>query len=257
MDAREYRVGELAKRTGLTVRTLHHWDQVGLLRPSRRTPSGHRLYGPEAVQRLQRIRSLRALGLGLEEIDQALATDTSTLEDVLQAQRDQVREQLRNLKALEGRLEKILGLLRDQGKVPEEELMKTMEMMTMIERHFAPEQLELLKAQGSSIGPGTIREVQMEWPRLISRMTEEMEKGTDPASPEVQKLAARWQTLIRAFSGGDTGIEASLAGMYQAEPGMAAERGLNRELFEYLGRALKAGAQEPVRAIGDFTPSEG
>ena len=242
MDAREYRVGELAKRTGLTVRTLHHWDQVGLLRPSRRTPSGHRLYGPEAVQRLQRIRSLRALGLGLEEIGQALATDASTLEDVLQAQRDQVREQLRNLKALEGRLEKILGLLRDQGNVPEEELMKTMEMMTMIERHFAPEQMELLKAQGSSLGPGAIREAQMEWPRLIGRMTEEMEKGTDPTSPEVQKLTARWQALIRAFSGGDKGIEASLAGMYQAEPGMAAGQGLKRELFEYLGRARKAEA---------------
>ena len=148
MDAREYRVGELAKRTGLTVRTLHHWDQVALLRPSRRTPSGHRLYGPDAVQRLQRIRSLRAMGLGLEEIGQALATDASTLEDVLKAQRDQVREQLRNLKALEGRLEKILGLLRDRGKVPEEELMKTMEMMTMIERPFAPEQLEVLQGTG-------------------------------------------------------------------------------------------------------------
>jgi len=241
MDDREYRVGELAKLTGLTVRTLHHWEKVGLLSPSRRTPSGHRLYGPEAVHRLQRVRSLKALGLGLGQIRTALASDSTTLEDVLQAHRDQVRNQLRMLKALDDRLERALNLLRDQGKVPEEELLKTMEMMTMIEKHFTSHQLDFLNARKSSLREETIQKAQLEWPRLISRMKEEMEGGTNPAAPEVQKLAAQWQALIHAFTGGDKGIEASLAGMYQAEPGMAEGQGLTNDLFEYLGRALKAG----------------
>ena len=66
------KVGELARRTGLTVRTLHHYDAIGLLRPSGRTDSahgsGHRLYTAADVARLQQILSLKHLGFGLEQI---------------------------------------------------------------------------------------------------------------------------------------------------------------------------------------------
>ncbi len=64
----EWKVGDLAGRTGLSVRTLHHYDEIGLLSPSGRTGLGHRLYSAGDVLRLERIRSLRALGLSLEEI---------------------------------------------------------------------------------------------------------------------------------------------------------------------------------------------
>jgi hypothetical protein len=50
MESKELRVGELAGRTGVTVRTLHHWEAMGLLVPDRRTSSGHRLYGAGAVR---------------------------------------------------------------------------------------------------------------------------------------------------------------------------------------------------------------
>ena len=59
------KVGELARRTGLTVRTLHHWDELGLLQPGDRTDSGHRLYGEEQVVRLQHIVTLRTLGFAV------------------------------------------------------------------------------------------------------------------------------------------------------------------------------------------------
>ncbi len=62
------KVGELAKRTGLTVRTLHHYDEIGLLSPSRRTSSRHRLYEAPEIARLQQIRSLQQLGFSLDEI---------------------------------------------------------------------------------------------------------------------------------------------------------------------------------------------
>ncbi len=93
MDKPDLRVGELARRTGLTVRTLHHWDQVGLLTPSRRTPAGHRLYGSSELLRLQRILSMRALGLNLDEIGSLLRDGTLSLEVVLTAQRDRIRAQ--------------------------------------------------------------------------------------------------------------------------------------------------------------------
>ncbi len=65
-------MGTLAEATGLTVRALHHYDHIGLLRPSRRTAAGHRLYAAEDVARLYRIRLLRGLGFPLEQITAAL-----------------------------------------------------------------------------------------------------------------------------------------------------------------------------------------
>jgi DNA-binding transcriptional MerR regulator len=237
MEERVFRVGELSRLTGLTVRTLHHWEAEGILRPTRRTPSGHRLYGPDAIQTLQRIRSLKALGLQLGEIRETLATGAASLEAVLQAQRDRIREQLARLVALDERLGQALLLLRDRRDVPQEELLGIMEAMTAIERHFSSEQLEYLRDRAQSIGPDTIRAAQEEWPILIREMTEAMSEGEDPASPRVQALVARWEALIEAFTGGDPEVEAALARMYRAEPGLAEGQGLHEELFSFVAQA--------------------
>src|SRR5258707_15009383 len=75
------KVGELAKRTGLTIRTLHHYDEIGLLQPSLHTESGHRLYTADDVARLQQVLSLRQLGFSLEEVRACLdRSDFSPLE---------------------------------------------------------------------------------------------------------------------------------------------------------------------------------
>ena len=67
-----WKIGELARRTGLTVRTLHHYDEIGLLSPAERSDGGHRVYDEADVQRLYRIVSLRSLGFPLDAIAQAL-----------------------------------------------------------------------------------------------------------------------------------------------------------------------------------------
>src|SRR5919197_3676006 len=75
MYEKHWNIGELANATGLTVRTLHHYDEIGLLVPSERTQAGHRLYGEDDVRRLYEIRALRDLGLPLREIPAALEAD--------------------------------------------------------------------------------------------------------------------------------------------------------------------------------------
>ena len=70
-DTQRWKVGELAARTGLTVRTLHHYDAIGLLCPSDRTGSahnsGHRLYTAADVARLHQLVCLKQLGFSLEQ----------------------------------------------------------------------------------------------------------------------------------------------------------------------------------------------
>jgi DNA-binding transcriptional MerR regulator len=73
IDGRSWRVGELAKATGLSVRSLHHYDAIGLLQPTRRSSAGHRLYSEADVRRLHRVLALRGFGLSLTEVGQVLA----------------------------------------------------------------------------------------------------------------------------------------------------------------------------------------
>src|SRR5215475_15741365 len=70
---RTWKVGALAKATGVTVRTLHHYDEIGLLQPSARLAGGHRLYDADDVARLYRIIRLRQLGFPLSQVAEVLA----------------------------------------------------------------------------------------------------------------------------------------------------------------------------------------
>src|SRR5258708_33768537 len=89
-----WKVGELARRTGLSVRTLHYYDEIGLLSPSARTASGHRLYTAGDVARLQQVRSLRQLGLSLGEIRDWLRHPGYSPRGVIRRHLERLREQI-------------------------------------------------------------------------------------------------------------------------------------------------------------------
>src|SRR5947208_6629094 len=88
------KVGELARRTGLTVRTLHHYDDIGLLKPSGHTEAGHRLYTAGDVARLQQVISLRHLGFSLEEVRACLDGPGFSPLEVIDLHRARLREQM-------------------------------------------------------------------------------------------------------------------------------------------------------------------
>ncbi|HEX8360425.1 MAG TPA: MerR family transcriptional regulator [Longimicrobium sp.] len=233
-----WKVGELARRTGLTVRTLHHYDQVGLLRPSRRTPAGHRLYGGADVARLHQIQSLRRLGFGLEEVRDALDRPEFSPLRVVQLHLERIRGEIRLRQRLCERLETIAARLGTAEGVSADEFIQTIEAMTMFEKYYTPGQLEELRQRRESLGEDRMREVQEEWPKLMEEMRAEMERGTDPADERVQALARRWAGLIREFTGGNPGIERSLGNLYQNE---STVHGMDvagmRPLMEYVQRA--------------------
>lgn len=234
-----FRVGELAKRTGVSVRALHHYDEIGLLAPSGRSESRYRLYAREDVVRLQQIKSLRQLGFSLEEIRELLAARRLTPLGVVEMHLQRVKEQMELQRQLLGRLESIAEQLRVAETPTADEMMKTIEVMTMFEKYFSEEQRQALKERGDKLGPDAIKAVEEEWPRLIAAVRDEMKKGTDPHSPRVRELAKRWRELLNAFSGGDAKMEASAAKMYREEPGTAQQYGLDQEIFKYIGEAMK------------------
>ncbi|WP_338749255.1 MerR family transcriptional regulator [Janibacter alittae] len=101
-------VGQVAETFGVTVRTLHHYDEVGLLPPSERTRAGYRLYTSQDLQRLGTIVVYRRLGFALEEIGELLEADGAEVVDHLRRQRDLVRDRLARMTELVDAIEHAL-----------------------------------------------------------------------------------------------------------------------------------------------------
>ena len=236
----QLKVGELSRRTGVSIRALHHYDQIGLLTPSAHTESGHRLYLLEDIARLQQIKSLQQLGLSLEEIQQCLSDESFSPLELLQRHLKLVREQMERQQQLARRLEHLSELLRSSTSISVDEFLSTIQEMTMTEKYFSPEQLEELKQRKEDVGEERIQEVQQEWPRLIAEVRAEMDKGTDPSDPKVQELAARWNALVQEFTGGNPEMAQSVRNMYDNEPEFAAQQGLDGEIFAYIQQAMKS-----------------
>ena len=234
------KVGELARRTGLSVRTLHHYDEIGLLSPARRTGSGHRLYGQDEIRRLQQIRSLRQLGFSLEEIRECLLDGRGyTLERVVDLHVSALDEQIEQQRRLRTRLEMLAGYLRSSESVSVEDLIKTIEVMTMTDKYYTTQQLERLSDLRRIVGDERIQEAQAAWRELFEKFGSAMEAGIDPAGEPVQALARKAKSLIEEFSGGDPGIQRSLEEMHRDDPdGMYAQWGVEPAVAEYMGKAM-------------------
>jgi DNA-binding transcriptional MerR regulator len=233
-----WRVGRLAEATGVTVRTLHHYEEVGVLVPGERTEAGHRLYGDADVRRLYRIMALRELGMSLAEIRETL-DEGADLGAVLRAHLAHVERSIDRQRTLRDRLAALCAHV-DEG-VSTRDLVTTIEGMAMHERYFSEEQREALARRRVELGDEAIGRVEDEWRELAAALRAHMNAGDDPAAAPVRPLAQRARELVRAFTAGDPAMYASLERMYQNEDPAAVSRGvMDGETMAYLRRALEA-----------------
>ena len=222
---------------GLSVRTLHHYEELGLLIPTHRTASGHRLYGEAEVAELYKILALKKLGMSLEEIRAWLNSGSFGVLDALRMQRTRVNTQIRTLQTVDRRLELIEKRMSEAEHISVDDVLEALEAMSMFEKYYSQEQLEQLEQRRIQLGDETIKAVEKEWPELIAKVQSALERGVDPRSEEVRALGRRWQELVEMFTGGDPGIAASLSNMYRNEPGMSEKYGLSGDMFKYVSES--------------------
>ena len=120
-------IGELARRGGVTVRTLHHYDALGLLKPGARSSSGYRLYQENDLVRLHQIQALRRVGLSLAEIGDLLAQHALPLHEVIPRQIAMLDKQLANIVFLRRRLLQMAEQLQRDEETPIDEWLATLE----------------------------------------------------------------------------------------------------------------------------------
>ena len=225
------KVGELATRTGLTVRTLHHYDAIGLLHPSARSEAGYRLYSRADVARLHGIQALRQLGLPLTDIGHTLDGDGAALPAII-ARQIQVLDQ-EVAKAAE--LRASLGLLQERlssgGQPDMSDWLGTLALMTTYGKYFSPAEQKTIFDNWDQISD--------KWPPLLADVRAAMDRGVPPDSLALQPLAHRWMNLMLHWMDGDFDLLERWDHMYQREPVAQQSEGPGQDMVEYISQHIK------------------
>ena len=205
-----WKIGELARRTGLTVRTLHHYDEIGLLSPAERSDGGHRVYGEADVQRLYRIVSLRCARLPARRDRRRRSTrrrfdPRAAVDDHLARLEAQIAQQQQLLEHARG------GCCE---RLDADDFLTTIEELTMRERYYTPEQLDQLEQRRQALGEDAISDVEREWARDLRHPARRDGRGHRPRRPAAAPARrARAASCVAMFTGGDPGIRGALKKM--------------------------------------------
>ena len=221
-----YQPKEFASLAGVTVRALHHYDRLGLLRPKQRSQAGYRLYGLPDFARLEQIVVLKFLGIPLKQIRGLLEPDAK-LSDVLQKQREVLftkRLQLdRAIRAISNAQQSVESKKQPDWKLFQL-IVKELEMQKNIEwkgKYFRAEARSKVAARRNQLSAEYLEQSAKEWAKLHADI--EACLNQDPAGPKGQELAARWQRLVDDFTGGDPDILAGLEAMMSDRANWPAE----------------------------------
>jgi MerR family transcriptional regulator, thiopeptide resistance regulator len=218
------RAQQFAELAGVTVRTLHHYDRLGLLRP-RRTESGYRVYRESDLERLEQIVALKFIGLPLKRIKILLDRDNPELAEALPRQR-LVLEAKRKL------IDRAILAIEDAertlatGQRPDAAILrKIIEVIEMQGNTNWPEQYysqeTLTKLQGRKWTPESQEQMTKQWTDLFREV--EAALSEDPAGPKAQALATRWGALILDFTAGDPEVTKSLNAVWKDPSNLPAE----------------------------------
>ena len=199
---REYRIGEVAARTGVTIRTLRHYDRIGLLGPTGHSDGGHRRYVEGDLLRLQQALTLRYLGFRPRQVGETLDRPDFVLLASLDARRTVPRERIVTLERIEADLAEMVGSHRATGEWAWEHVLAAAasarsglhERETRMETLYTPEQLARFEEVERRVVPAERAAIEAAWPPLIAEVRTHL--GLDPDSREARDLAARWDDLL-------------------------------------------------------------
>ncbi|MHB1293501.1 MAG: MerR family transcriptional regulator [Anaerolineae bacterium] len=192
-----YTVQAFARLADVSVRTLHHYDRLGLLRPARRPDNGYRRYRRHDLLRLQQIITLKYLGFSLQEISGFLEGRGYDVVRSLQAQKEAIDARITQLQHVSGALWITISQLSSGDSEPDWqqvcEIIRGMRMddrQAWYSRYYTAEQQAWLAERGRGISPEQLTQWQDDWQELQAAFV--AHRGQPADHPEVQALAATW-----------------------------------------------------------------
>jgi DNA-binding transcriptional MerR regulator len=254
-NGRSYTVGELASLAHVSVRTLHHYDAIGLLSPAERTPAGYRLYRHDDLEQLQHILLYRELDFPLDAIGRLMLDPAFDRRAALVAQRDQLAARSRRMTSILDAIDRALDAL-DQG-----DAMNDSEMFEVFgdfdpkeyvaeakERWEETDQYAESARRTAAYTKDDWRAIKSEGSAISNDLAAALVAGAAPADPGVQALVDRHRASIdRWFYPCSIEMQANLGEMYAADPRFAAtyER-IQPGLAVFLRDAIRIRAGRPA-----------
>jgi MerR family transcriptional regulator, thiopeptide resistance regulator len=208
-----FKVSEFAAQAGVTVRTLHHYDRLGLLRPGGRSSAGYRLYGERELNHLQQITTLKFIGLPLKQIKDLLDRGDLHLAATLRLQRGLLAEKGQQIKRAIQAIDEAERVMKSSRRPDWAALKKIIEVMEMdntmdwTKKYYSPEAQAKVEERKKLWTPELQAKVSKDWEELVREVEAAMAAGESPGGKKVQALAARWIELVRGFTGGDAEIQ--------------------------------------------------
>jgi DNA-binding transcriptional MerR regulator len=239
-----FTVKQLSKLAGVTPRTLHHYDDIGLLKPSRVGDNGYRYYGEEALLRLQQILFYRELGMPLDEIKKIIARRDFDILKALESHKQSLSKQIERMNRLLHTVDNTINHLKGNKAMNEKGLFEG----------FSEEEQEKYAVEAEQMyDPETVRESNRKWKSysaaqkeailaegksIYADMIAAMPKGAE--SKEVQAIVDRWRKHMDYFWTPNLEQLVALAEGYNNDPRFKANFDkMHPDLAAFMGEAVK------------------
>ncbi|MRW83258.1 MerR family transcriptional regulator [Pseudoduganella sp. FT26W] len=234
MEKNVLKIGELAARSGLTVRALHHYDSIGLLTPSARADSGYRLYNRADVVRLHQIQALRKFGMSLADIGTFLASDDAQFADIVTQQIAALDQQIKQATTLREQLSRLQQQMPSDDAPALEDWLGALEHMKLYEQYFTPEELRRLPFWQQSARRNAT------WRAMVAELHSLMARGVSTDSEEASALAQRWMETLERDTATNPAFAHRMTLMLQQEQTEGRRSPVTEEMKQYIGAAFNA-----------------
>lgn len=256
-----WKVSEVAGRAHVTVRTLHHYDSIGLLAPSGRSSAGYRVYSDADVERLFQILMFRELGLPLEEIRRLLDAPAAVRHDALRTHRELLLEKRQRTEAVIRAVDRALHAMEGGTGMKRDELDEAFDALAnapgWVRDQHAEHGAEAQRRWGDTDEyresmRRAVRHSKADWQQIRdegeaneARMAALLAAGGSPQSPEAMDAAESMREHIeRWFYPCSHAMHVGLADMYQSDPRFAAHYDNRLEgLASFVAEAIRATAE--------------
>lgn len=225
--------GELARRAGITVRTLHHYDALGLLKPSGRTEAGYRLYHAQDIACLQRIQLLKNLGFTLAEVASLLQDDARhSIKTLVNDNITALNAQIDSATRLRDHLQQLRNTFAGEAEPSTEAFLNTLELLEAYSRYFSRDELQDLRFYTRQ------RATRAQWQLLLDELNTLQAEGVKPTAPSAQNLAVRWMEQLEQDTTGNPELLRKLSLMAEREQALRDYLSIEREQLNFIQQAF-------------------
>ncbi|MEE4023848.1 MerR family transcriptional regulator [Gordonia sp. PKS22-38] len=248
-----YTVGDVARLVGVSVRTLHHYDHVGLVVPSERTPTGYRVYDAGDVERLHQVLTYRELGFSLEQIATLLDDPSVDAWAHLRDQRELLTDRIDRLHRMVAAVEDMMNAKKKGIQLTAEEQAEIFGQDWLGEEYAAEAEdrwgdtdaWRQSQERTARFSKDDWRAVKADTDALEARLAEALRGGVAPGSPEANALAEEHRASINRFYDCGHEMQVNLAEMYIADPRFTAHYDERADgLAQYVHDVIVANAEQ-------------